>query len=113
MFVIAFVGVQGAIEAVICFVVGSILTRTLYKILKAGGVKMNQQNLFFNEIDVNTATNGTLGFKLGHAADNKAKTGVSVIYFPDEGCKGWLRYKRQACPQERPLLQCRSQLTIQ
>ena len=44
---------------------------------------MNQQNLFFNEIDVNTATNGTLGFKLGHAADNKAKTGVSVIYFPD------------------------------
>ena len=41
---------------------------------------MNQQNLFFNEIDVNTATNGTLGFKLGHAADNKAKTGVSVIY---------------------------------
>ena len=86
MFVIAFVGVRGAIEAVICFVVGSILTRTLYKILKAGGVKMNQQNLFFNEIDVNTATNGTLGFKLGHAADNKAKTGVSVIYFPD-GCK--------------------------
>ena len=44
---------------------------------------MNQQNQFFNEIDVNTATNGTLGFKLGHAADNKAKTGVSVIYFPD------------------------------
>ena len=39
MFVIAFVGVQGAIEAVICFVVGSILTRTLYKVLKAGGVK--------------------------------------------------------------------------
>ena len=39
---------------------------------------MNQQNLFFNEIDVNTATNGTLGFKLGHAADNKSKTGVSV-----------------------------------
>ena len=42
---------------------------------------MNQQNPFFNEIDVNTATNGTLGFKLGHAADNKAKTGVSVMRY--------------------------------
>ena len=40
---------------------------------------MNQQNQFFNEIDVNTATNGTLGFKLGHAADNKALYILSVV----------------------------------
>lgn len=33
-FVVAFVGTQGAIEAVVCFVVASILTRALYKVLK-------------------------------------------------------------------------------
>ena len=32
-FVIAFVGTQGAIEAVVCFVVASILSRTLYAVL--------------------------------------------------------------------------------
>ena len=33
-FVVAFVGVQGTIEAVVCFAVASILSRALYKILK-------------------------------------------------------------------------------
>lgn len=33
-FVIAFVGVQGAIEAAVCFIVASLLTRSLYKVLK-------------------------------------------------------------------------------
>lgn len=33
-FVVAFVGTQGAIEAAVCFVVASILTRALYKVLK-------------------------------------------------------------------------------
>lgn len=33
-FVIAFVGTQGVIEAVICFIVASILSRTLYGVLK-------------------------------------------------------------------------------
>ena len=33
-FVVAFVGVQGTIEAIVCFVVASILSRALYKILK-------------------------------------------------------------------------------
>ena len=32
-FVVAFVGTQGAIEAVVCFVVASILARTLYAVL--------------------------------------------------------------------------------
>lgn len=33
-FVVAFVGVQGTIEAIVCFVVASILSRALYKVLK-------------------------------------------------------------------------------
>jgi uncharacterized membrane protein len=33
-FVIAFVGTQGAIEAAVCFVVASIISRVLYKVLK-------------------------------------------------------------------------------
>jgi hypothetical protein len=32
--VIAFVGTQGAIEAAVCFVVASIISRVLYKVLK-------------------------------------------------------------------------------
>ena len=32
-FVVAFVGTQGAIEAVVCFIVASILSRSLYAIL--------------------------------------------------------------------------------
>lgn len=36
-FVLAFVGVQGAIEATICFIIASVLTRTLYKALNTGG----------------------------------------------------------------------------
>lgn len=37
-FVLAFVSIQGAVEAVICFLIASILTRTLYKALKVGGL---------------------------------------------------------------------------
>jgi hypothetical protein len=33
-FVAAFVGTQGAIEAAVCFVVASIISRALYKVLK-------------------------------------------------------------------------------
>lgn len=33
-FVVAFVGTQGLIEAVVCFIVASIITRALYKVLK-------------------------------------------------------------------------------
>ena len=33
-FVVAFVGTQGVIEAVVCFIIASILTRALYKVLK-------------------------------------------------------------------------------
>ena len=44
---------------------------------------MNQQNLFFMEFDLTNEPTGPVGLKLGHPEANKAKTGVSVIYFPD------------------------------
>lgn len=34
IFVVAFVGTQGLIEAIVCFIVSSLLTRTLYKVLR-------------------------------------------------------------------------------